>query len=517
MPSVVQVITDDQDKFISGDNVIFATTIPAEVPPLVTTIKPSETIVQDGGCARPQHLRSTIYSVPSTEETLKQTGVPFGIVINPFDESELRDETGSQTTMIPITASEIVRCNRCQAYMSPFMRFTDGGRRFQCAICHHVSEVSPSYFAHLDHTGQRLDKYERPELFLGSYEFKATEEYCRNKILNCRRPYIVFAFELTANSLPIVKIISKELSSVIRDSLPVDALRPGSSPPLVGFMTYNSKIQFYDVKRDGHTAHVVCDVGAVFPPVTTFLADPVQHMDKIEEFLLSLPTLVAEEELETESILGPVIEAALQTCQVDESNWYVNEQPTLINEQQSSSGVNHHQQQPPRDSSLSIPAGKVYLFHSTLPTYGQEGSTPGRLKPRWTTSPDEVRKLLGTDKEKQILSPEPSLYYNELAKKCVEFGAGVELFLFPPVIGNYLDIATLSELTRFTASGGIYKYYNEAGDRFLTDLRYSLKSSFAFEAVMKGWLSFSVILNKLINCLLNFHENSPNIDWNPSV
>lgn len=181
-----------------------------------------------------------------------------------------------------------------------------------------------------------------------------------------------------------------------------------------------------------------------------------------------------EDELETESILGPVIEAALQTCQVDESNWFVNEDQQLTGPAA-------------RDYEKSVPAGKVYLFHCTLPTYGQDGVTPGRLKPRWTTSQDEVKKLLGTDKEKQILSPEQSKYYTTLAQKCVtDYGSGVELFLFPPVHGPYLDIATMSELTRLTGSGGIYKYYNEVGDRFLLDLKYSLRSSFAFEAVMKG-------------------------------
>lgn len=35
------------------------------------------------------------------------------------------------------------------------------------------------YFQHLDHTGQRVDKYERPELVLGTYEFLATKDYCR--------------------------------------------------------------------------------------------------------------------------------------------------------------------------------------------------------------------------------------------------------------------------------------------------------------------------------------------------
>jgi len=165
--------------------------------------------------------------------------------------------------------------------MNPFMRFFDGGRRFQCTLCNAVTEVSQTYFAHLDHTGQRLDKYERPELFLGSYEFKATSEFCRNSILNCRRSHLVFAIELTVNSIQIVRKLSSELSNIIRECLPTDPLRPGSASPLVGFVTYNSKIQFYDVKNGGQS-HVVCDVNQTFPPMTSFLADPVEHYDLID-------------------------------------------------------------------------------------------------------------------------------------------------------------------------------------------------------------------------------------------
>lgn len=50
---------------------------------------------------------------------------------------------------------------------------------------------------------------------------------------------------------------------------------------------------------------------------------------------------------------------------------------------------------------------------------------------------DEVRKLLGTDKEKTILAPDTNKYYNGLGQRCVtEYGSGVELFLFPPINGN---------------------------------------------------------------------------------
>lgn len=39
--------------------------------------------------------------------------------------------------------------------------------------------VHQNYYQHLDHTGQRVDKHERPELLLGTYEFLATKDYCR--------------------------------------------------------------------------------------------------------------------------------------------------------------------------------------------------------------------------------------------------------------------------------------------------------------------------------------------------
>lgn len=39
--------------------------------------------------------------------------------------------------------------------------------------------VPPYYFQHLDHTGKRVDCFDRPELSMGSYEFVATVDYCK--------------------------------------------------------------------------------------------------------------------------------------------------------------------------------------------------------------------------------------------------------------------------------------------------------------------------------------------------
>lgn len=96
--------------------------------------------------------------------------------MNPF-ESPAKDE--QPIACVDLGSIGPVRCIRCKAYMSPLMQFIDGGRRFQCLLCKATTEVPAEYFQHLDHTGQRLDKYERPELLRGSYEFVATAEYCR--------------------------------------------------------------------------------------------------------------------------------------------------------------------------------------------------------------------------------------------------------------------------------------------------------------------------------------------------
>ena len=75
-----------------------------------------------------------------------------------------------------------VRCVRCKAYMNPYMKFVDGGRRFSCVLCSAPTEVPPEYFQHLDHTGARVDRFERPELVYGAYEFTVTKDYCKVRI-----------------------------------------------------------------------------------------------------------------------------------------------------------------------------------------------------------------------------------------------------------------------------------------------------------------------------------------------
>lgn len=103
------------------------------VPPLVTT----NFIVQDQGNASPRYIRSTIYTVPTTADILKQSHVPFALILSPM----ARAEPGEYEPMI-VNMGEIgpVRCVRCKAYMCPYMQFVDAGKRFQCMFCKVATE-----------------------------------------------------------------------------------------------------------------------------------------------------------------------------------------------------------------------------------------------------------------------------------------------------------------------------------------------------------------------------------------
>ena len=108
--------------------------------------------------------------------------------------------------------------------------------------------VPPEYFQHLDHTGQRVDKYERPELILGTYEFVATKDYCRDNTPP-KPPAIVFVIDVSYNNVKsgLVSLLCSEIKNIIK-KLPVDDGQTRSTMK-VGFITYNNTVHFYNIKN----------------------------------------------------------------------------------------------------------------------------------------------------------------------------------------------------------------------------------------------------------------------------
>lgn len=129
MPNPIQVMAENQ-RTAGG---AFSTLQVGQIPPLVTT----DFVTQDQGNSGPRYVRSTMYNVPANTDMMKQSAVPFALVVSPF----ARSLEGEMAPPI-VDFGEIgpIRCIRCKAYMSPHMQFTDAGRRFQCLLCKATTE-----------------------------------------------------------------------------------------------------------------------------------------------------------------------------------------------------------------------------------------------------------------------------------------------------------------------------------------------------------------------------------------
>ncbi|NXX57700.1 SC24C protein, partial [Scopus umbretta] len=299
--------------------------------------------------------------------------------------------------------------------------------------------VPPHYFQHLDHTGKRVDFYDRPELSLGSYEFLATVDYCKNNKFPSP-PAFIFMIDVSYNAVKsgLVRLICEELKSLL-DYLPREG-NMEESAIRVGFVTYNKVLHFYNVKSSLAQPQmmVVSDVADMFVPLLDgFLVNVNESRTVIASLLDQIPEMFADTR-ETETVFAPVIQAGLEALKAAEC------------------------------------AGKLFIFHTSLPI----AEAPGKLKNR------DDKKLINTDKEKTLFQPQTS-FYNNLAKDCVAQGCCVDLFLFP---NQYLDVATLGVVT-YQTGGSIYKYayfqLETDQDRFLNDLRRDVQKEVGFDAVMR--------------------------------
>uniref|UniRef100_A0A8I4A4L6 SEC24 homolog D, COPII coat complex component n=1 Tax=Callithrix jacchus TaxID=9483 RepID=A0A8I4A4L6_CALJA len=307
IPSPIQVIENDR---ASRGGQVYATNTRGQIPPLVTT----DCIIQDQGNASPRFIRCTTYCFPCTSDMAKQAQIPLAAVIKPF-----ATIPSNETPLYLVNHGESgpVRCNRCKAYMCPFMQFIEGGRRYQCGFCNCVNDVPPFYFQHLDHIGRRLDHYEKPELSLGSYEYVATLDYCRkNKPPN--PPAFIFMIDVSYSNIKngLVKLICEELKTVL-EKLPKEE-QEEMSAIRVGFITYNKVLHFFNVKSNLAQPQmmVVTDVGEVFVPLLDgFLVNYQESQSVIHNLLDQIPDMFADSN-ENETVFAPVIQAGMEALKI---------------------------------------------------------------------------------------------------------------------------------------------------------------------------------------------------------
>ncbi|KAE9618491.1 putative von Willebrand factor, type A, Zinc finger, Sec23/Sec24-type, sec23/Sec24, trunk [Lupinus albus] len=398
----------------------------ATIPPPAT----SDYIVRDTGNCGPRYMRCTINQIPFTADLLSTSGMQLAMLVQPL---ALPHPSEDPIHVVDFGESGPVRCSRCKAYVNPFMKFIDQGRRFICNLCGFSDETPPDYRCNLGPDGRRRDADERPELCRGTVEFVATKEFM------VREPMPGVYFFLIDVSMNAVQTgataaACSAISQVITDI-------PKGPHTMVGIATFDSTIHFYNLKRASQQPLmlIVPDVQDVYTPLQTDVIVPLSECRQHLELLLeSIPTMFQSNRT-SESAFGAAIKAAFLA--------------------------------------IKDTGGKLLVFHSVLPSIGIGALSAREAEGRTNIS-------AGEKEAHKLLQPADKAFM-ELAVEFAEYQVCVDLFL---TTQTYVDIASISVIPR-TTGGQVYYYYpfSALSDpaKLYNDLRWNITRPQGFEAVMR--------------------------------
>ncbi|NXD62641.1 SC24B protein, partial [Eolophus roseicapillus] len=215
---------------------------------------------------------------------------------------------------------------------------------------------------------------------------------------------------------------------------------PGDSRTRIGFITFDSTVQFYNLQEGLSQPKklIVSDIDDIFLPTPdSLLVNLHESKELIKDLLNALPNMFTNTR-ETHSALGPALQAAFKL--------------------------------------MSPTGGRISVFQTQLPSLGA-GLLHSREDPNQRSSTKVV----------QHLGPATD-FYKKLALDCSGQQTAVDLFLLS---SQYSDLASLACMSKYSA-GCIYYYpsfhrsHNPAqAEKLQKDLKRYLTRKIGFEAVMR--------------------------------
>ncbi|KAG0560568.1 hypothetical protein M758_10G185600 [Ceratodon purpureus] len=396
----------------------------ANLPPSATT----HFVVRDTGNCSPRFMRCTLNQIPCSGDLLSNSGMPLAVMVQPL---ALPDPSEEPIQIVDFGESGPVRClaPHCKAYINPFMRFIDQGRRFICNLCGHTSETPRDYLCNLGPDGRRRDADMRPELARGTVEFVAPKEY----MVRPPMPQVFFFLvdvSMNAVSTGAVTSACNAINRALGDL--------GDDPrTLVGIATFDSTVHFYNLNKNLQTPSmlVVPDIQDVYTPRQTDLLVPIIEVrERLEQLLETIPSMFQNNRI-PESAFGAAVKGAYLA--------------------------------------MKATGGKLLVFQTVLPSVGF-----GALSAR-----EGEGKI--NEKEAQKLLQASDKVLRTMALELAEFQVCVDLFL---TTQNYVDIASLAVIPRSTG-GQIYYYHefqaNVDSAKLDNDLRWNVTRPQGLECVMR--------------------------------
>ncbi|NXW32127.1 SC24B protein, partial [Phaetusa simplex] len=281
-PESLRPVNLTQDR-----NILPVSSVPAPVPNLNSDLRKLN-------CS-PDSFRCTLTNIPQTQALLNKAKLPLGLLLHPF-----RD-----LTQLPvITSSTIVRCRSCRTYINPFVSFIDQ-RRWKCNLCYRVNDV-PEEFMYNPLTRSYGEPHKRPEVQNSTVEFIASSDY----MLRPPQPAVyLFVLDVSHNA------VEAGYLTIVCESLleNLDKL-PGDSRTRIGFITFDSTVQFYNLQEGLSQPQmlIVSDIDDIFLPTPdSLLVNLHESKELIKDLLNALPNMFTNTR-ETHSALGPALQAAFK-------------------------------------------------------------------------------------------------------------------------------------------------------------------------------------------------------------
>ncbi|RCH80112.1 COPII coat Sec23p-Sfb3p heterodimer component, partial [Rhizopus stolonifer] len=338
IPSPIQM--QQKDEALYADPDYYYGTCNTEQPlPLAST---PFRVLDQGNC-NPRFMRSTLQTIPQDHNLVRDTGLPFGLVLQPL---------AADTDPLPLVPlSSLVRCTRCKGYLNPWCRYTSGGKKFVCNLCEFENTVPEASFCPCDMNGRRMDIEQHPELMLGSVEFEVPSEYHGN--VPPVPLHWLLAIDVSRHAIQsgMLKAVCDTVKHMLATGSPAGMK--------MAIMTFDTSLHFYHMKAGSTQASmmVVSDIQDVFVPMSQGLfVDPIEFKSVIEGLLDQLPSL-HQHAFVPHAAFGAAMEAAL--------------------------------------AAMKQTGGKVSVMQTSLPSLG-----PGALKSRDDPS------LYGTEREKSLFAPQ---------------------------------------------------------------------------------------------------------------
>ncbi|EFC43343.1 SEC24-related protein [Naegleria gruberi] len=440
-------------------------------------------IICRGSCT-PHRIRPTLYCVPNTKKLLDASQLMMGAIVQPMANLNPQDQP-NHTPIVDFTNYEILRCSRCRAYMNPFMKFVDNGKKYQCNFCGFSNNTPDWYYCPTDVYGVRTDILQRPELSVGDVDFIATQQY-NSKAREPKPQTFVYVIDVGHDAIEsgLLRSVIEGLKTCFK------TFGPKFRNSNVVFITFAKNIQFYNFRKSNNNtinSNNNNNIGNNGNNNNNNTSE-IKHVHPQVMIVADLQNSFVPIHQEASITFGDIIYGSSTSSehvnheQVDEFFNRFYETASKLGERSNDNVAGSAMKC--AEELLSESGGRVLLFTSKIPTLGQGNFTLG---PNASESDQERRnpyKLYGTDREKEIFIPELGFWKN-LGISCAKKAIGIDIFLFPK---TYIETANLSSAAQ-TTGGHVYLYHQFSvkrdEERLILDLNRHLERESGYDAIFK--------------------------------